>query len=199
MKNTKRAAASSSTTEEEGEKKLTPKQAAFVLLYPVLRNASQAARKAGYKHKAAGWELLNLPAYANVQAAVKTEIGDVVANLRGQREPILTRLFQMAFFDPARLYHKNPQTKELEFDLAKSDPEDRMCISTINEKVHAGGVTRSFKKDNSVLALRLLAQAAGLLGEPTPDLGKTDAETALELENFLDSLNPPEESSGADP
>lgn len=82
-------------------KKLAPRQQLFVKEYLRDFNATQAAKRAGYKHKDMGIQLIRFP---HVRAAITQGKKRLLDNLDVSAERALRELARLAFSDPRKLY-----------------------------------------------------------------------------------------------
>lgn len=80
--------------------KLSLIQREFVRQYLIHRNATKAAREAGYSEKSAHVQGSRLLSNARVSAAIKKGEEKVIEKFDLKQEKILEQLHRMAFFDP---------------------------------------------------------------------------------------------------
>ena len=173
-------------------KKLTTQQKVFIAAFGTYRNASKAARIAKYERPGQqGWDLLNLPAFAHVAAAVRQADEDFCKVLQDQRQASLDRLVRARDFDPASLYTKAGKLKK----WANIDPEDRQIIAEFTEKTFAGGSSVRVKWNNGLLAASEILKWAHLMKDQV-DKPLDETEIDLELEGrfsqLADEAFPPE-------
>lgn len=150
---------------------LTSKQAAFVAEYLVYRNASEAARRAGYSVKTAeqvGHQLLKK---TSVRAAIDSGLSKQVNTLEITAERILKERARLAFLDPRKLFDGAGVPTPIE----KLDPDTAAAIVGIDvlEQYEGSGEERRFvgyvkkyrlaSKDPSLAALE---KRFGLLEKP---------------------------------
>ena len=178
---------------------LSEQQKIFVIAYSAYRNASKAAREAGYKWPGkVGWELLNSPKYRNVQEAAASELADVRASLRTKRNLIVDRIYQLSFFNLAKVVGTEGITVS---GIKKLLPEDQACLAAINIKEYEGGQSVMVKGYSPAPFLKILSEMAGLIGDQPVDDSRTESEIDDELQGrysqlagecFPDDSTPPE-------
>lgn len=83
---------------------MTPKQTAFVAEYLVHRNASEAARQAGYSEKTAYSQGERLLRNVEVAAAIDAGLAKQANTLEITAERILKERARLAFLDPRKLF-----------------------------------------------------------------------------------------------
>lgn len=167
-------------------KELTPKQKAFVEFYCTYRNATKAAREAGYAcANQTAHELMKEPGYKHVQDAIAERTADLAKVFASVRNQILDRAVQIAMFNPARVLDDNGQLRP----LSEIDPEDASCIASVSRKEFEGGSSTSVKFVNPAPAIKLIFEAAGIL-KPKQEQEKdyTEEELNEALQTKLDRL-----------
>ena len=109
---------------------LTKKQEAFVSYFLIHKNASLAARNAGYKPKnsdVTGHRLVNLPL---VRAAIEQGLEAVRKANELSPARILEELRRIALFDYAGCYDENGKLKPIH----QLPPEARACIASVETR-----------------------------------------------------------------
>jgi len=158
---------------------LTEQQKIFVICYSAYRNATKAAKEAGYKSPGKyGWELLNNPKYIHVQEAADAEFSDVRASLRAKRKLIVDRTYQLAMFDLISTLGKDGSSAG---HLRRMSPEDRSCVAAVTIKDYEGGQSVTVKGNSPAPYLKLLCEMAGITGIQVPDDSRTETEIDEEL------------------
>jgi len=146
---------------------LTAKQKAFVREYIVWRNATKAAKKAGYSEKTAGvigHENLRKPQIAE---AIKKEDQKNAEELGITQRRLLDELAKLAFTDLPDLVNENGQLKDFESMSAN----ERAVIQeiTVHEKYdregNLVGAQKKVKLHDKKSALQDLEKITGLLTE----------------------------------
>lgn len=121
---------------------MTPKQEAFVNEYLVHRNASEAARRAGYSVKTAGSvgeENLRKP---EIRAAIDTALAKQANTLEITAERILRERARLAFLDPRKLFNADGAP----IPIQNLDPDTAAAIVGIDvlEQYEGSGENRRF-------------------------------------------------------
>lgn len=119
-------------------RKLTPRQARFVKLYPIYLNAARAAVDAGYSPKSAkgiGHELLNDPRYAHVQEAIQDEMERVNQRLEVTQERIRREQARIAFANIADFLEWDGEKVRLK-PQSEIDPLELPAIAKIKQTKH---------------------------------------------------------------
>lgn len=149
---------------------LSPKQAAFVLAYLKCKNATQAAKEAGYKGKYVdrqAWEMLENP---RIKAALDEELNKQSKRLRWDADRTLLEIERLASFDPKDL-------------IGVKCPED---IANLPEDVRRAVVGWSWDKMGNFVvklaketALGMLAKHYGLMIDRVQHSGNITLESLL--------------------
>lgn len=170
-------------------KKMTARQERFVHWYVRTRNASEAARQAGYHPDHAGkrgWDLLNDSKYQHVRAEVDRLIADRRAREEEEHELLRQVLISRLTLDPRRLYKEDGTLK----NISELDEDDARHIQTIQTSEfetegQQKGQSQSVKLNSLHEAAKQLAQSNGF----TEQKVKLDIDaTYLKAEQSLDSL-----------
>ena len=162
----------------ETEKKLTPKQRAFVLEYLVDLNATQAAIRAGYSKKSAariGVELLN-----------KTQVSQAVAKAQERRakklevnqETVIKELARIAFADPRSVFSWGPDGVMLR-DSAELTDDEAVAVADVSETRTESGGSIKAKLHDKVKALELLGRHLGMFTDKLEHSGSVDIAAVL--------------------
>lgn len=164
----------------------TAQQQLFVAAYVSCRNATKAARTAGYASPGdSGYQLMHEPEYQHVRFEVERQLAEVIGELKKWRNILLSRALQLAMFDLTKVLGDDGKSL---LPLEEIDPEDRACISAITVKEYEGGQSVTAKGNSPAPYLKLLFQASGLLGQQTEDTSKTEAEIEEELRGRFSQL-----------
>ena len=112
---------------------MTPKRTAFIAEYLICRNASEAARRAGYSAKRAdaiGYDLLR---NTEIRAAVDTRLQEVAEKAGLSAELVRASLVRELNFDPAKAFNADGSLKQIH----EMDPDTRKVLSSV-ETVQVG-------------------------------------------------------------
>ena len=159
------------------EKKLRPKQKRFVEEFLVDKNATQAAKRAGYKEKCArqtGSEILTNPV---VKEEIKKEFEEQAKRTLITADRVLEEIYRLAMCDIGEAYNDDGSLKPI-----KDIPEDvRRAISSVETDEIKGpdgscfGQTKKIKFWEKSKNLEMLAKHFKLLTE------KFEVETNIDL------------------
>jgi phage terminase small subunit len=133
---------------------LTDRQLRFVYEYLQDHNASAAAVRAGYSEKSrasAAHELMNNP---DVQALLRQELGDLLAELRCSALELMKERARAAFFRPGRMLKGNWEMR----DLDEMDPEVLGTLE-VRSVMRKSGPALYVKQPDRDKALRALERA----------------------------------------
>ena len=100
---------------------MTPKRTAFIAEYLICRNASEAARRAGYSAKRAdaiGYDLLR---NTEIRAAVDARLQEVAEKAGLSVELVRASLVRELNFDPAKAFNADGSLKQIH----EMDPDTR--------------------------------------------------------------------------
>jgi phage terminase small subunit len=160
-------------------RKLTPKQAAFVKEHAIDMNATQAAIRAGYSAKTAGWIGPQLLAKTHIAAAIKANRAERSIRTEITADGVLQGLAAIAFADPRKLFDANGALKPL--DQIDDDTRAALVIEVTQGTDADGNPTqqRKVKFADKLFALDRLARHLGLLVDKLKISG--DPENPLEL------------------
>jgi phage terminase small subunit len=143
-------------------RKFTPKQAAFIEEHAVDMNATQAAIRAGYSAKTAGWIGPQLLAKTHIAAAIAEKRADRSIRTEITADRVLQELARTAFHDPLSAF--DAQGKLL--PLHEIDPATRSAMMIeITEGFDGDGnpvTTRKTKFKDRDAALDKLCRNLGL-------------------------------------
>lgn len=154
---------------------MTPKQERFVEEYLVDLNATQAAIRAGYSAKTAGW--------IGPQLLVKTHIAEAVAKGRDAlsarteitQERVLLEYARLAFMDPRKLFYGTGAPKPIH-DLDDDTAAAIVGLDVVqvgNAEIGVGDVLK-YKLADKKGALDSVARHLGMFNDKL-DLKVTDA------------------------
>lgn len=149
------------------EKKLTPKQERFVAEYLVDLNGTQAAIRAGYSPKTAGWICQQLLTKTHIAEAVAASKAKRIERIEITQDRVLLELARIAFFDIRKLYN-NDGTLKRPHEL---DDEAAAVLSGVDvSTTHAGDdespltiLTKKAKVFDKTSALTLAMRHMGML------------------------------------
>lgn len=143
---------------------LTPKQVAFVAEYLVDLNATQAAIRAGYSAKTAGW--IGPQLLGKTHIATSIEAGKAARSARVQisADAVLRELGRIAFADPRKVMEWGPDGVRL---LSSEDlsEDDAAAVAEVSESTSEHGGSIRMKKHDKVKALELLGRHLGMFVE----------------------------------
>lgn len=166
------------------EKKLTPKQEAFVREYLIDLNATQAAIRAGYSKRTAssiGEENLRKP---EIREAVQAAKDERSTRTEITADRVLQELARIAFFDLRRLYRADGSLKlmsELDDEAAAVlQAVDVSETSTGGEEVPLTITTRKAKVPDKVAALALAMRHLGMLKDKVEHSGEIGVRSLAE-------------------
>jgi phage terminase small subunit len=152
-------------------KPLTAKQAAFVREYPLDLDATAAAKRAGYKGghvKVTAHDLLHLPRYAHVQAALGALLKRRADRVEVKADDVLRTLLRLLNSDIRQAFKEDGSLKpihELPEDVAlaiASIETDELFDGQGRDRTQVG-VTRKVKFWNKERAVELAMKHLGLL------------------------------------
>lgn len=149
------------------QKALTPRQARFVEAYLLSPVAKAAAASAGFKHpEQQGYQLLHLPEYAHVQAAIAAAQGTRAERVGLELDEVLRVLKRILHADPRKAFDENSRMlpiREIPDDVALTisgiDNEELFGPDLDGNHVQLGNVRKLkfWSKDKSIeLALKHL-------------------------------------------
>lgn len=188
---------------------LNPKQRRFVEEYLVDLNATQAARRAGYKPGAArdtGPRLLHLPAVAE---AVESALAERAERTKVTADRVVVELAKVAFGDPRRLLALGPQGVELRTPAELTEAEAALVSEITETRTGKERSTRRVKLHCKMTALTALGKHLGLFNgrlkppEPREDAGADERDDprerlARKIARISARLRAEEAASGAD-
>lgn len=178
------------------EKRLTPRQQAFVraLTADPRQDLTAAAVAAGFSPSSAsqtGWDLMNLPQYRHVAAAVKTVMDARLAKYDVTDEAIFRQAAMLAFVDRRKFFQVVGQQIQVT-DSADLAPEEAAILSGYRAKSLNDGSGRFVPEPLlpcKLAALQLLAKMKGLLREKIEvDLTARYEEAKRSVNEKLDRL-----------
>ena len=186
---------------ERGE--LTEKQRLFVRYYLQHRNASRAARQAGYSVDSAsstGWELLHRPEYDHVARAIRKELENERTRWAALNDTIVQQLAAIATADIGEAFDERGELRPMH----ELDPEVRAAIAELKETEFLGqdgtpSKSRKVRHWSKPEALALLSKITGLARDRVEHSGSIDVSGARqELDSILSRMGPPEGESGGE-
>lgn len=123
---------------------MTPKQAAFVDEYLVDMNATQAAIRAGYSAKTAGWIGNQLIVKTHISKAITDRMAERSQRTEITQDRVLLELSRLAFLDIRKAFDATGNLKE----VCELDDNTAAAISGIEvlETVGESGLTTRLKK-----------------------------------------------------
>lgn len=181
---------------------LTEKQRLFVFHYVRHRNASRAARQAGYSVTNAadtGYDLLHAPKYAHVQKALRDALAEERQTWEHTHETLIQQAMHIATFDPVDLVDEKGEYRQIQ-DI---DPEARAAIAEVRVTQFTGpdgepSVSRKYRASSKMEALTFLGKATGFLKDRIEhDFSGDIAESRARLDEAIRSaLGPIEGLAG---
>ena len=139
---------------------MTPRQKIFVDEYIVTLNASEAARRAGYKPRAAqstGSQLLDIP---EIAAAIRDALAARAARTRVSADRVIEELARIAFSDIGRVVDFGPEGLRLKPNHVLAEA-DRAAIAELSSR---GKGRLHVRLQDKQRALDALARHLGLYG-----------------------------------
>lgn len=172
---------------------LTPKEKLFVTHYIVDKNASKAARLAGYEEKnagAMGHELLKKPEIrSTIDAALEAQLYSIGIN----KHRVLLEYARLGFFDPRKLFDAdgypipiNHLDDDTAAALAGLDVKEEYAKDEDGKMVFAG-YTKKYKLAEKKGALDSIAKHLGLLVDKVEHTGKNGGPITV---RFVDPRGP---------
>lgn len=158
------------------DKKLTPKQQKFVDEYLIDLNATQAAIRAGYSAKTAGWIGQQLLAKTHISEAIQARRDALSRKIEVTQERIVEEMARVAFFDIRNLLNSDGSLvpiKQLSNDAAAAIAGIDI-VQIGNSEVGIGHVLK-YKFPDKNKALENLAKMLGHFGKVS-ELEKLQAE-----------------------
>lgn len=173
---------------------LTDKQKRFVDEYLVDLNATQAAKRAGYKDPNIGRQLITKN---NVSEEIRKRKNELSDKTGITQEMVLREYAKIAFFDPRKLFQDNGQPKDI--TMLDDDTAGALAGLDVMEEYEGHGQDREFvgytKKYKIADKLRALDALGKHLGLFDKDGGDEDNEGGgiAQLPAVMPSGTPPEE------
>ena len=159
------------------QKKLSPKQKAFVAEYLIDHNAAQAAIRAGYSIKGARQTAFKLLTKADIQAALEAKQATIDEKLEITAERTLKEIARVAFSDVRKLFDAKGNLRSLhELDddtaatLAGVEIIKTTSVDGDDDEVSIEIQTHKIKIADKLSALDKLARHLGLFKEDAADL-----------------------------
>ena len=150
------------------EKKLTPKQKAFVSEYLIDLNATQAAIRAGYSPKTANEQGARLLANVSIAQTIQKAMQDREQRTEITQDRVLQEYARLAFYDPRKLFQPDGTPKPIE--ALDDDTAAALAGLEVREEFEGAGENRAFvgytkkyKLANKLGALDSLAKHLGML------------------------------------
>lgn len=183
--------------------KMTEQQRLFVQHYLRHRNASRAAREAGYsvdnaRHQ--GWRFMNDPTYEHVANAIRQALSDQRTRWEALNETIIQQLAAIGMADMAEAYDEDGEL----LPLHQMAPETRAAIAELKETEFLGqdgtpAKSRKVRHWSKPEALVALAKITGLAKDRIEHSGALDIRGAREeLASILSRMGPPEGEPGGE-
>lgn len=176
---------------------LTDKQKRFVDEYLVDLNATQAAKRAGYKDPNIGRQLITKN---NVAEEIRKRKKELSEKTGITQEMVLREFAKIAFFDPRKLFQDNGQPKDI--TMLDDDTAGALAGLDVMEEYEGHGQDREFvgytKKYKIADKLRALDALGKHLGLFEKDGGGEDSEGGgiAQIPAVMPSAAPPEEGGG---
>lgn len=157
-----------------------PRHEHFAAAYALTKNATQAAKEAGYSPKTAHAQGFRLLKYADVQARIEELIQESLQRLHMSRDEVLARVAMIGRADPRKLFTeegvlKNPSQLD---DLGAASLAG---FEVVEEFEGAGqdrkqiGWTKKVKLRDPLPALRILAEHHKIIGNTAEGLNNLAA------------------------
>ena len=150
------------------EKKLTPKQKAFVSEYLIDLNATQAAIRAGYSPKTANEQGARLLANVSIAQTIQKAMQDREQRTEITQDRVLQEYARLAFYDPRKLFQPDGTPKPIE--TLDDDTAAALAGLEVREEFEGTGqdrvftgYTKKYKLANKLGALDSLAKHLGML------------------------------------
>lgn len=140
---------------------LTPMQARFVEEYLVDLNATQAAIRAGYSAKTAGWIGPQLLGKTHIQERINSAQRERSARTGITADRVLKEISRVAFADPRAVMAWGPGGVALR-DSAELSDDEAAAVAEVSETWSENGGSRKVKLHDKVAALEKLAKHVGL-------------------------------------
>jgi len=141
---------------------MTPKQSAFIAEYLIFRNASEAARRAGYSAKRAdaiGYDLLR---NTEVAAAINAGMKKLATGLEITAERVQKERARLAFFDVSKLFDAEGRP----LPINQIDADTRAAIVGIDVVDGELSTVRKYRLATKDASLAALERHFGLLEKP---------------------------------
>lgn len=154
---------------------LTDKQSRFVEEYLIDLNGTQAAIRAGYSAKTAGWICQELLTKTHIQQAIQKRRTALSKKVEITQERVLQEYARIAFFDPRKVFDSTGaprQIHELDDDTAAAIVGLEV-VQVGNAEVGVGDVLK-YKMADKKGALDSVARHLGMFNDKL-DLKVTDA------------------------
>jgi phage terminase small subunit len=146
----------------EQERKLTPRQQAFVQAYIISLNATQAAKEAGYSEKTAKSQGQRLLTNVDVAAAISAAMKARSARTEITADRVLHELAAIAFLDPAKVFTGTGEVRSLD----QMDESVRRAIASVETISSSAGddvvTVRKVRMGDKIRALELLGKHLAL-------------------------------------
>ena len=145
--------------------KLNAKQQEFVRQYLLLRNATQAARKAGYAENGIEVHAHRLLRNPNISAAIAAQEKKVIEKFEITQEKIIESLAAIAFFNPLdAMTWKHGDGTHGSGKVVWKDSEaiDRRVAAAMDVWGSPSGKSVSFRNSDRTKALELLGKHVGM-------------------------------------
>lgn len=142
-------------------RKLNTQQAAFVREYLLCRNASEAARKAGYTMKNANRAGTRLLSNHVIKQIIEESEKKAEKKFDISQERIINELASIAFFDIKKVMHINESGVSLK-PWSEIEDEISKAIQSVSENESQFGTSRSIRGHDKIAALKLLGLHIGM-------------------------------------
>jgi phage terminase small subunit len=146
----------------------------FAAAYAVSKNATQAAKEAGYSPKTAHAQGFRLLKYADVQARIQELIGESLQRLHMTRDEVLARVAMIGRADPRRLFAEDGTLKN-PAELDDIGAATLAGFEIVEEFAGDGaervpvGRTKKVRLRDPIPALRILAEHHKIIGADTAE------------------------------
>jgi phage terminase small subunit len=135
---------------------MNPRQAAFVREYLICRNATEAARKAGYSSATASSLGERLLRNVEVRAAVDAGLAEQAARLQITADQVQQARARLAFSDPRRLFDQDGQP------LPPNQLDDDVAAAVVGIDLNPDGSVKRYRLEGKAPHLAALSKHFGL-------------------------------------
>lgn len=168
------------------DRRLSPKQAAFVAEYLKDLNATQAAIRAGYSAKTAASQGERLLRNVEVQRAIQAAQLARQQRTEITQDRIISELAKIAFGDPRDVMEWGPNGVKLRAS-SELTAEQAAQVLEVSETTSASGGSLKLKKHDKVKALELLGRHLGIFTDKFEHGGAGGGPLTVVVKRFSDA------------